>query len=98
MRIGLSECIWLFLIYSFLGWVVETSFCVVKYRKFMNRGMLSGPVCVVYGIAAVVITVGFRELRDSLFLFFLGSLGVCTFIEWMTGKLLEKLFRRKLWD
>lgn len=96
--IDIFECIWLFFVYSFLGWMAETCFGILKYRKFMNRGMLNSPVCIVYGFAAVIVTVGFRELLDDIPLLFLGCTGVCTLLEWFTGKLLEKLDRKKWWD
>lgn len=96
--IDLFGCLWLFFVYSFLGWIAETCFCILKYRKFMNRGMLNSPLCIVYGFAAVIITVGFPELFDEVPILFLGCVGVCTLLEWFTGKILEKLDRKKWWD
>ena len=34
-----------FLIYSFLGWVLEVVFHAVVLGKIINRGFLNGPVC-----------------------------------------------------
>ena len=73
-ELDLFGCLWLFFVYSFLGWIAETCFCVLKYRKFMNRGMLNSPLCIVYGIAAVIITIGFPELFDEIPILFLGEL------------------------
>ena len=42
-----------FLIYSFLGWVLEVVFHAVVLGKIINRGFLNGPVCPVYGIGAL---------------------------------------------
>lgn len=89
--LDLFGCLWLFFVYSFLGWIAETCFCVLKYRKFMNRGMLNSPLCIVYGIAAVIITIGFPELFDEVPILFLGCAGVSTLLEWFTAKILEKL-------
>ena len=61
----------------------------LKYRKFMNRGMLNSPLCIVYGIAAVIITIGFPELFDEVPILFLGCAGVSTLLEWFTAKILE---------
>ena len=33
------ELIWLFLIYSFLGWMLETILAATEQRRFVNRGM-----------------------------------------------------------
>ena len=94
----LFGCLWLFFVYSFLGWIAETCFCVLKYRKFMNRGMLNSPLCIVYGISAVIITIGFPELFDEIPILFLGCAGVSTLLEWFTAKILEKLDHKKWWD
>ena len=96
--LDLFGCLWLFFVYSFLGWIAETCFCVLKYRKFMNRGMLNSPLCIVYGIAAVIITIGFPELFDEIPILFLGCAGVSTLLEWFTAKILEKLDHKKWWD
>lgn len=96
--LDLFGCLWLFFVYSFLGWIAETCFCVLKYRKFMNRGMLNSPLCIVYGIAAVIITIGFPELFDEIPILFLGCVGVSTLLEWFTAKILEKLDHKKWWD
>ena len=32
------ELIWLFLIYSFLGWMLETILAATEQRRFVNRG------------------------------------------------------------
>ena len=51
------ELLWLALSYSFLGWVIETAAGTVKKKKFVNRGFSTGPFCLVYGVAAVLMTV-----------------------------------------
>ena len=46
MNYSMMELVWLLLIYSFLGWVVETIVGTVKKKKFVNRGF-STPLGVV---------------------------------------------------
>ena len=62
MNYSMMELVWLLLIYSFLGWVVETIVGTVKKKKFVNRGFSTGPFCLVYGIAAVFMAVTMEEL------------------------------------
>ena len=52
-----SRYVFLFMIYSFMGWVYETMFCTIKGGKWENRGFLYGPGCPIYGIGAVTISV-----------------------------------------
>ena len=50
MNYSMMELVWLLLIYSFLGWVVETIVGTVKKKKFVNRGFSTGPfgLCLLY--------------------------------------------------
>ena len=40
--------LWL-MIYSFIGWVYESTLCSITGHKLVNRGFLNGPICPVYG-------------------------------------------------
>ncbi len=90
------ELLWLFFVYSFLGWVLETVTATLRQRKFSNRGLVNGPFCVMYGITAVLISVGLQELTG--FWLFLFSMVYATVIEWIGGHLIEKAFKERWWD
>ena len=88
----------LYLVYSFAGWVGETVVATVRGKHFANRGAAAGPFCFVYGSTAVLLAVGFTDLRsEPVYLFFACTLA-STVMEWLTAKLLERLHRRKWWD
>lgn len=87
-----------FFIYSCLGWLCECVLSAVRKKRFVNRGVLNGPLCCIYGFAAVAITLGFSELKGSLFFLFIGSAVVAGLIEWLSGHFLERLYRKKWWD
>ncbi|MDO4261807.1 MAG: putative ABC transporter permease [Eubacteriales bacterium] len=96
MNYTIHEIIWLFFVYSFLGWALETAAAAVKQRRFVNRGVVNGPLCTIYGVPAVLLTVFGQELTP--FWLFLGSLIVGTVTEWIGGHLVEKLYHEKWWD
>jgi len=98
MREVLLDLLWYFFIYSFAGWCLEVVFTACRKKKLVNKGFLNGPMCPVYGLCAVSITVLFHDLKDSLFFLFLGSLVISTFIEFVTGHLLWVFFHQKWWD
>lgn len=52
------ELLWLFFLYSFGGWILETVLATLKQKKFANRGLVNGPYCVMYGFTAVLMTAG----------------------------------------
>ena len=92
------ELVCLYFIYSFIGWCGEVGMAVIKKKKFINRGFVSSPFCPIYGTGAVVFAVFLPELKENPFFLFLGGAIWGSFIEFMTGALLEKIFHRKWWD
>ena len=83
------ELLWLFLIYSFLGWVLETVIATVRQRKVVNRGLINGPFCIIYGIGAVLITIWLQEL-SGLWLFLFSAV-YASVVEWIAGHLIQKI-------
>lgn len=90
--------LWLFFCYSFLGWLAETALAAVRTRKYVDRSLLFGPVCVVYGAAGLLISASLGELSGSWFFLFLGSAIYATVVEWLAGHMLEKLTHTRWWD
>ena len=92
------QLLWIFFVYSFIGWCGEAAMAAVHRHKFVNRGFVSGPICPVYGAGAATVAVFLPELKDQLFFLFLGGMIVTTFVEYLTGRILELIFHRKWWD
>ena len=92
------ELIWLFFVYSFLGWCLEVVYAAAGRKRFINRGLLNGILCPVYGFSMVFMLVFLDSLKESWFYLFLGCLIVGTVTELMTGLALEKIFHLRLWD
>lgn len=90
--------LFLFFVYSFLGWVLETVLITLKQKQIVNCGFLNGPVCMIYGITAVVLTMSLTTLDDNLFFLFFGSVIYATVIELLAGKFLEKFYHGRWWD
>ncbi len=98
MVFSFYEICWFFFIYSFIGWCGEVCVAAIYKRKFINRGVVSSPFCPIYGTGAAAFTVFLPELRGNLFFLFLGGVILASFIEFVTGALLEKVFHKKWWD
>lgn len=98
MVFSLYEICWFFFIYSFVGWAAEVCVAALNRKKFINRGFVSSPFCPIYGTGAVAFAVFLPELHGNLFFLFLGGVILASFIEFLTGAMLEKIFHRKWWD
>ena len=90
------DLLWLFFIYSFAGWVLETAAATFMHRKFSNRGLVNGPLCILYGVGAVAMSVGLQELT-GLWLFLFASLYAAV-TEFVAGKLIERFYHKRWWD
>ena len=93
-----------FVIYSFVGWIVEVIYQALKKGKIINRGFLNGPVCPIYGFGMVAvllffdyIDIGDLQEASGIFLFGIGVL-FSTALELFGGWALDKLFHTKWWD
>lgn len=98
MTYNIYQLLWIFFIYSFIGWCGEVVLAAVNRHKFVNRGFVSCPLCPVYGAGAVAVSVFLPELEEQLFFLFLGGMIVTAFVEYLTGRLLELIFHKKWWD
>lgn len=87
-----------FIIYAFLGWVMEVVFHIFTDKKFINRGFLHGPVCPIYGGGAVLLIFFLTPLDDNILYLFIGGFIFATVLEYITGYILELAFDTKWWD
>lgn len=87
----------LFLIYSFIGWLIEVIFTLIDNHKFVNRGFLIGPMVPLWGTGAILITLILKP-QDSLFNLVVSSAFIGTFLEYVVNYLMEKIFKVRWWD
>ena len=53
-----------FILYSFLGWVVEVSIIAIKDKRFRNRGFVNVPFCIMYGVMMDVLIILWPNLSN----------------------------------
>lgn len=95
----LYHLLWLFFCYSFLGWVGETTLAAIRQKRYVDRSVLYGPLCVIYGVTGVIIHVVLSELAagDTFFLFLFAAVWA-TVVEWAAGHILEWATHTRWWD
>lgn len=85
-------------IYSFLGWVMESIVRSIAEKKLINTGFLVGPMCPIYGIGAMIMLLFLDRFENNIPLLFIVSIVVLTIWEYLVGVLLETIFKTKYWD
>lgn len=87
-----------FVVYSFIGWCYESTYVSIKHKKWVNRGFMRGPFLPLYGSGAVVMLFVSIPFRGNLVLTFLAGAVGATLLEYITGEIMEALFKVKYWD
>ena len=85
------------IIYSFLGWCLESIYKTIILKKPVNSGFLYGPFCTMYGIGAVIM-IQLGKLSNNVVGIFLIAFIVFSVWEYIVAVILEKLFKTKYWD
>lgn len=98
MRTQLEYYFLLFFISAVLGWLMEVTCKLFEFRRFINRGMLIGPYCPIYGFGSVLLTAALSPISDQPVQAFLMAIALCGGLEYLTSYLLEKLFHARWWD
>lgn len=87
-----------FYIYCFLGWIWETCYVSVRKKKFVNRGFMKGPMLPIYGSGAVCVLLASQPFRGNYALMVLAGMVMATVLEYITGAVMEAMFRVRYWD
>lgn len=84
-----------FLIYSFLGWVLEGCFHWVVHGRFQKPNFLHGPFKPMYGFGGVLLAGSYKYDRKH---FCYTCCLLPLLVEYCSGLWLERRFHLKYWD
>lgn len=87
----------IFIVYSMFGWAFEVLVGIVMNRKVSNRGFLIGPLCPIYGVGAVLVSLLLSDTENVFVIFAVATIG-SAILEYATSYIMEKLFRVRWWD
>lgn len=94
----LTNILFSFFLYCFIGWIWECAYVSFKTKKVVNRGFLYGPWLPIYGFGALLILwMTQRWIHSPIQVFIVGMLSAST-LEYFTGSLMELIFHVRYWD
>ena len=93
-----GQWVLLFFFYCFCGWVWESCYVSLCQRRWVNRGFLQGPLLPIYGSGAIIILFVTRPVAGNLGLVWLLGMLAATALEYVTGDVMERLFKVRYWD
>ena len=87
-----------FIIYAFIGWILEIIYTYIRTKKVINRGFLIGPYCPIYGMGCILITLLLKKYYDDPIVLAIMSMIICSILEYLTSYAMEKVFKARWWD
>ena len=88
-----------FVIYSVIGFVIETLFGLVTKGVIESRkSFLYGPFCAIYGVGAVVMIIGLQKFKKNNYTLFWGGFLIGSLVEYVISWIGEIVFHAKWWD
>lgn len=95
---SVSQWLFFFFFYCFFGWCFESTYVSICQKKPVNRGFIRGPFLPLYGSGAILMLVVSGPVRDNLVLTYLAGCVGATALEYVTGVVMESLFKVRYWD
>ena len=87
-----------FYLYCFFGWIFESTYVSFKQHHFVNRGFLRLPMLPLYGSGAILLLWVSLPYQDNLILVYIAGFIAATALEYVTGAVMERLFKVRYWD
>ena len=87
-----------FIIYSMLGWLVESIYMSFCNRKLTNRGFAKSPFCPIYGVGAVFGHLILKRFAGNMVSVYFAGAFLATTFEFLVGCGMIRLFGQLWWD
>lgn len=99
VKITFKRLLAYFIIYSFLGFIVETIFGILTKGVLESRqSCLFGPFCCIYGVGAALMIPGLQKFKKSNWGIFIAGAIEGSIVEYALSWIGEVFFKIKWWD
>lgn len=99
VKITFKRLLSYFIIYSFLGFIVETIFGMLTKGVVESRqSCLYGPFCCIYGLGAAMMIPGLKPFKKKNWSLFLAGAIEGSIVEYIISWIGEMVFHIKWWD
>ena len=88
-----------FIIYSIVGFIIETIFGILTKGVLESRkSFLYGPFCSIYGLGAVLMILPLQRFKKNNYTLFAAGFVIGSVIEYLVSLIGELIFHIKWWD
>lgn len=93
----IQDILFYFILYSFIGWIIEGIYTVVTEKRFATRSFLNMPLKPMYGFAPIILLECANPRASIVFIMFL-SFVIPSVVELISGMFLKGFFNERWWD
>jgi len=94
--------VFMFFIFSAIGWAIECTYRSLGEKKIINSGFLYGPMCPIYGTGCLVFELILvplsQPIEKRVIPVLLLGMVLADIVEYATSYIMEKLFNARWWD
>lgn len=94
----MMQWLFAFYFYCFIGWCFESTFVSIKNKRLVSRGFMRGPFLPLYGTGAIMMLIVSMPFQHHIWLTYIAGCIGATLLEYITGVLMEALFKVRYWD
>lgn len=87
-----------FVLYSFLGWILEEVYSYFTFGYFKEHGFLNVPFKPMYGIALFILIMFYYKFKVNNITLLILCIIVPTLIEYLSGYLLKNIYGEIYWS
>jgi len=69
MQLKIIETLFIFVVFSVAGWILESAFRSLRAKRMVNPGLLSGPYLPIYGFGAILLNLVKLHMPEHPFFF-----------------------------
>ncbi len=94
--------VFMFFVFSAIGWAIECTYRSLGEKRIINSGFLYGPMCPIYGTGCLVFDVILvpisTPIEKRLIIVLILGMILADTVEYVTSYVMEKLFNARWWD
>lgn len=95
---SIIQLLQLFAVYSFIGWLVDNVYCLIKDRHRFDRGILKGPYMPIYGVMMIISLLVAHQLEEDLAYMIMILFVIATVVEFISGLLIHLVSLNRYWN
>lgn len=95
---SIIQLLQLFAVYSFIGWLVDNVYCLIKDRHRFDRGILKGPYMPMYGVMMIISLLVAHQLEEDLAYMIMILFAIATVVEFISGLLIHLVSLNRYWN